>query len=111
MASHEAASLTTETRPTSNSALRQDAAQKKPRRLAGARFDGGCLRLWFAGFCLGIPHAASLCAISLCLCSRHVRRKSGRGKGERKPQGKNHRNELTHAYLLLKSHHTFGGPQ
>jgi hypothetical protein len=35
---------------------------------------------------------------------RHIRRENGSGKGARKTQGNNHRDELIHVHLLLKSH-------
>jgi hypothetical protein len=54
---------------------------KKPRRLAGAHFAVRYLHLRLAGVGGGVPHAASLIAVGLCLGHGYVSSKSRRGKG------------------------------
>jgi hypothetical protein len=49
---------------------------QKPRRLAGAQVQWERLHLRLASVSRGIPHAASLIAIGLCLSRGYVRSKS-----------------------------------
>jgi hypothetical protein len=78
----------------------QGPLKKKPRRVAGA-LDSESMgemlhHLGLASFGFGVPHPTSLNACMVCLSSRHVGRQSGPGKGERKPQSDNHRDEFCH---------------
>ena len=77
---------------------------KKPRPLAGAldsRIDAGMLHLGLTKFALGVPNPTSLFAISLCLCSRHVRREGGSGKSYCEAKRDNRCNYFIHDYSSL----------